>query len=95
MAAVRSGAGKLLCLRRDEKAGAMFLFERITAKGKNREARPKGIFRQKNNRRGIPPPRPFRKNPLKGGFFIFNKSCFLIKKNYLCLSAYLLFISVN
>jgi len=34
------GASKLLCLRGDEKGGAMFLFEAFTPKGKNREPGP-------------------------------------------------------
>lgn len=42
----KTEAGKLLCLRREEKAGALFLFERAyAAKGKNREARPERNFR--------------------------------------------------
>ena len=33
----------------------MFLFERaLAAKGKNREARPGGVLRQQNDRRGLP-----------------------------------------
>lgn len=47
-----TGAGKLLCPRREEKAGAMFLFERGSAKGKNREARPGEFLRQQKYRRG-------------------------------------------
>lgn len=47
------GASKLLYLRREAKDGAMFLFERAqAAKGKNREARPGGFFRQEKYRRG-------------------------------------------
>ena len=45
------GAHQLLGVRRESKAGAMFLFARIKrvkpfAQGKNREARPGGFLRQ-------------------------------------------------
>ena len=46
----RGEAGKLLCVRRDLKPAAMFLFEsepcRQSTKGKNREGRPEQNFRQ-------------------------------------------------
>ena len=57
-----------LALRRDEKPGAMFLFERephrqmrvtlTSAKGKNREGGPGRIFRQENYAGRIPPSPP-------------------------------------
>lgn len=59
------GVGKLLCLRREAKAGAMFLFEQAQdAKGKNREARPGRKFRQEFYRRGLPAGRTFLKYKL-------------------------------
>ena len=88
MEVVSGGAGKLLCLRRDEKAAAMFLFERAqAAKGKNREARPGGIFRQGNDRRGIPPPRPFNKALLTKCFFHGMFFPFLVGILYIFLSS--------
>ena len=51
------GAGQLLGPCREEKAGAMFLFEVqfFAPKGKNREARPGRNFRQEIYCRGLPP----------------------------------------
>ena len=54
------GASKLLCLRWDEKAGAMREFP-PKAEGERREARPGGNFRQEIYRRGIPPLPPRQK----------------------------------
>ena len=51
----------------------MFLFARRKrgpfAQGKNREDRPEGFLRQEKYRRGIPPPRPFRKPLLSKRLF--------------------------
>ena len=38
-----------------EGRSVVFVWAALAAKGKNREARPEGIFRQENDRRGLPP----------------------------------------
>ena len=54
----------------------MFLFERASAKGKNREARPGGLLRQQKYRRGLPPGANLKPRLVRGFYLgkIFTKN---------------------
>lgn len=52
---LRPGAGKLLCLRREAKTGAMFLFEGKARKAKTARSGPKDFYVSKNTVGDLPP----------------------------------------